>query len=383
MCARKLNQKSPKSPYLRRPSAAVQALPALLLVACCALQTQAQQAPPQSFDDLSSQAAAARDQQNLPQAIDLYTRATRAKPDWAEGWWYLTLLQYSSNQFPGAVDAATHLLALSPHAVPAMVLRGLSEFELADYKDSLHDLETAVQHGAANDPHNEQIVRYHLALDLARANRFEDALDQYKVFAQKGLSDADMLAGIGLAGMRVTSFPTEIRDQDRPLYEAAGKAGYTFLAGDNNQAETLFQQLFAQYPATPNLHLFYGLLIFSHDPSLAANQFQQEVAVAPGNDYAHELLAYALVIAGRYQEALPEAQRSYAAAPGVQMNQLALGRALGETGDLDRGTQILQKVLEKDPDNLEAHIGLAALYARAGRREDAYRERMVCLKLAK
>lgn len=369
--------------HARRPRGVVAALSVLLLAAGCALHTQAQQAPAQSFDELAAQAAAARDQQNLPQAIDLYTRATQARPDWAEGWWYLTLLQYSSNQFPGAVDAANHLLALAPHAVPAMALRGLSEFELADYNASLRDLETAVQHGAANDPHNEQIVRYHLALDLTRAGRFQDALDQYKVFAQKGLSDADMLAGIGLAGMRVTSFPTEIRAEDRPLYEAAGKAGYVFLSGDNNQAESLFEKLFAQYPATPNLHLFYGLLLFSHDPGLAANQFQQEVAIAPGNDSAQALLAYALVIAGRYQEALPVAQRAYAAAPGIEMTQLALGRALGETGDIDHGTQILQKVLDKDPDNLEAHIGLAALFARAGRREDAYRERMVCLKLAK
>lgn len=357
----------------------------LALVTCLASSfgpcARAQQ--PGGFDDLAAQAAAARDQQNIPAAIDLYTRAVQAKPDWQEGWWYLTLLQYSSNQYSGAIDAANHLLELVPHAVPAMALRGLSEFEVANYKDSLRDLEMAVQHGAASDPHNEQIVRYHLALDLTRASRFQDALEQYRVFAEKSINTPEILAGIGLAGMRVTSFPSEIRPEDRELYVAAGSAGYAFLAGDSNQADALFQQLFAKYPTTRNLHLFYGLLLFSHDPDLASDQFRSELAVAPGNVETRALLAFTLVLSGKYQEALPEAQKAYAAEPDLLMAQLALGRSLGETGDLEHGMELLKKVLEQDPDNLEAHLGMASLLARAGKREDAYRERMVCLKLAK
>ena len=340
------------------------------------------QEPPQSFDQLEAQAAAARDQQNIPLAIDLYTRAAQLKPDWAEGWWYLTLLQYSSNQYGGAIDAATHLLALQPHAVPAMALRGLSEFETANYGAALNDLETAVEHGGASDPRNEQIIRYHLALALTRAGRFQDALDQYKIFAEKGLTDPEMLEGIGLAGMHTTSFPAEVKESDRALYLAAGAAGYAFLAGDTQKADTLFQQLFNTHPTTARLHLFYGELLFRHDPLLASDQFRQEMAMSPDDNSTRELLAYALVIAGKYQEALPEAQRVYAAVPDRELTQIALGRSLGETGDLNSGIQMLEKVLQGDPDNLEAHIGLAALYARAGRREDAYRERMLCLKLA-
>lgn len=368
--------------HARRPLEPCNALLCVGLVVVALARLGSAQQPPSSFDELASQAAAARDQQNLPLAIDLYTRAEQLRPDWQEGWWYLTLLNYSANQYPGAVDAANHLLELVPHAVPAMALRGLSEFELADYKASLRDLEMAVEHGAANDPHNEQIIRYHLALDLARAERFQDALNQYKALALKGLSGPDILAGIGLAGMRATSFPSEVAAAQRPMYEAAGAAGYAFLSGDSVRAETLFQQVFAQYPTTPNLHLFYGLLLFSHDPDLAAGQLEKEVAIAPGNDSARALLAFALTVAGRYHEALPEAERAYAAAPGMEMAQIALGRSLGETGEIERGVAILQKVVAADPDNLEAHMGLAALYGRAGKREEAYRERMLCLKLA-
>ncbi|UWZ85592.1 tetratricopeptide repeat protein [Occallatibacter riparius] len=351
------------------------------LMVLAALLTPHMQAQ-QQFEDLAAQAAAARDQQNIPAAIDLYKRAVEARPDWQEGWWYLTLLQYTTNQYPGAIDAASHLLQLEPHAVPAIALRGLSEFEVADYKGSLRDLDMAVQHGAANDPHNEQIVRYHLALDLTRAGRFQDALEQYRALAAKQIDAPEILVGIGLAGMRVTSFPSEVRAEDQELYTAAGRAGYAFLTGESNQADELFRQMFAKYPTTQNLHQFYGMLLYSHDPQLAAEQFSSEVAVAPANLDARALLAFTLVLSGKYAEALPEAQKVYAAEPGLQMAQLALGRSLGETGDIEQGTALLKKVLEQDPNNLEAHLGLASLFARAGKRGDAYRERMVCLKLA-
>ena len=161
---------------------------------------------PARFDDLAARAAAARDQQNLPLAIQLYTQAEQIKPDWQEGWWYLGMLQYSSNQFPGAIDAFNHLLQLVPTAVPAMALRGLCEFETGAYDDSLRDLEQAVAHGALNQPHNEEIIRYHLAQLLAHASRFQEALDQYRFFAEHHADAPDLMIGIGLAGMRVPPF---------------------------------------------------------------------------------------------------------------------------------------------------------------------------------
>jgi len=109
----------------------------------------AQQAAP-SFDDLAARAATARDGGNLPLAIDLYGQAERVKPDWAEGWFYLGLLQYSANAYPAAIDAFNHLLVLQPGAPPALALRGLCEFETGAYDDALRDLDDAVAKGAAN-----------------------------------------------------------------------------------------------------------------------------------------------------------------------------------------------------------------------------------------
>lgn len=356
-------------------------LPVLLfLLGLLATTSPAQSAA--QFNDLAARAAAARDQQNLPAAVQLYTQAVQIRPDWQEGWWYLGVLQYSGNQYAGAIDAFNHLLTLEPHAVPAIALRGLCKFETSDYDGALRDLDMAVEHGAANEPRNEEILRVHLAELLTRAGRFQDALAQYKILAQKNIQNPDIFVGLGLAGMRIASLVQEIPAAQRPLFEAAGDAGYVSLGGDSQKADAMFKALFAQYPTAPNLHLYYGFLLFPHDPSLAIDQFQQEIALAPDNVSARALLAFSLMISGRYPEAIPEAQKVLAAQPDMEMAQLALGRSLAETGDLQRGTELLNQVLKNDPNNLEAHMGLASIYALQGKHEDAYRERMACLRLA-
>ncbi|MFP5235498.1 MAG: tetratricopeptide repeat protein [Acidobacteriota bacterium] len=352
----------------------------LLLVLLCGPVAARAQSP--SFDDLAARAAAARDQHNLPAALDFYAQAVQARPDWQEGWWYLGVIHYSANQYPDAIDAFSHLLALAPHAAPAMALRGLCEFETGDYDGSLRDLEMSVAHGAANQPSNEQILRLHLAELLTRAGRFQDALDQYKALAKNNIEDPDVDVGLGLAGMRLSSLIKDVPEGDRPLFEAAGKAGYVSLKGESQKADAMFQALFDQYPTAPNLHLYYGFLLFPHDPELAIDQFQKELTIAPDNISAHALLAFSLMIAGHYSEAIPEARRVLAAQPDMELAQLALGRSLAETGDVQHATDILNQVLKNDPNNLEAHMGLASIYAREGKREEAYRERMACVQLA-
>jgi tetratricopeptide (TPR) repeat protein len=358
--------------------AAALALSLLILVAYSAYA----QDPAPQFDDLAARAGAARDQGNLPLAIDLYSQAEKIRPDWPEGWFYLGLLQYSNNSFQPAVDAFTHLLALQPNAPPAMALRGLCEFETGAYDPALRDLEEAVNKGAANEPRNEQIIRYHYAQLLAHVGRFQDALLQYQFFASKRIDNPDLLLGVGLAGMRITTFPKDVPAEGRPIFEAAGNAGYVFLSGDSQLADTLFEQLFIRYPTATNLHFFYGVLLFMHGPDLAIDQFKAETILAPGNPAAHAILAYSLMFAGRFAEAEPEAELGLSGSPDMAMARIALGRSLAEAGD-KRSLDVIEQVLKRDPNNLEAHMALTAYYSRTGQREEAYRERMVCLALAK
>ena len=342
----------------------------------------ASQTPPQ-FDDIAARAAAARDKPDIPLAIQLYNQAEALNPDWKEGWWYLGILQYSANQYANAADAFSHLLRLAPTAVPAMALRGLCEFETGAYDDSLRDIEQAMAHGATSDSRNEQIIRFHLAQLLTHAGRFQDALEQYRFFATKHIDAPDLMIGISLAGMRVPSFPKDVSSEKRPIFQAAGEAGFAFLSGDRDKADDLFTQLFSRYPSTPNLHFFYGMLLFAQRPELAVEQFRRELLINPNNDEANALFAYTLVLQGQFEQALEPARRAYTAAPDMELAQITFGRVLAETGDSGRAAELLQQVIEHDPKNVEAHLGLVSVYSRTGDRERLADEREICRDLAR
>ena len=81
-------------------------------------------------------------------------------------------------------------------------------------------------------------------------------------------------------------------------------------------------------------------------------------------------------------EALPYAQKAVAQKPELASAQLVLGRSLLETDDLDGGMEHLEKALQLEPDNLEIHLARAKAYSKSGRKEDARRERILCLQLA-
>ena len=55
-------------------------------------------ASPATFEELASQATAAREANNIPKAIDLYRQALQLKPAWTEGWWFLGTLSYDADQ---------------------------------------------------------------------------------------------------------------------------------------------------------------------------------------------------------------------------------------------------------------------------------------------
>jgi tetratricopeptide (TPR) repeat protein len=268
-----------------------------------------------------------------------------------------------------------------PNAAPATALRGLCEFELGDYPASLSDVERALSLGAADDSRNTQILRYHQALLLTKLGRFEQALDSCRYFARKHLSSNDLLVAVGLAALRLPLLPQEADASQTARSADAGNAVFLLLSEDSSAAAQAFDAFFQRYPTTPNLHYTWGYLLYPTDPDAAIAQFQQELSADPANAIDHSMLAWALLMDNSPAEALPEARKAAEEAPALPMAQLSLGRALLETGDAKSATQILEKALALDPQNLEIHLALARAYSETGRELDARRERLACLQM--
>jgi tetratricopeptide (TPR) repeat protein len=341
------------------------------------------QANPASFPDVVSKAATARDANDVPAAIELYQQALKLNSQWPDGWWFLGSLRYETGDYPEARDALTHYLDLTPNAAPALAMRGLCEFETAEYGKSLNDVQRALTLGAANQPRNEKILRYHEALLLTRTGRFEDALRSYAFFTQENDANPELLLALGLAGLRTPLLPKELKAEQQELYMSAGKAAFDFMKGDKEIAHAEFQQLFQRVPPVPNAHYLYGYLLYASDPDAAVVEFKNELEVNPSNTAAEVMLAWIPLLQNDGSEALPYARKAAAEDPTLPSAQLVLGRALSETGDTHAAIEHLEKTVQLQPDNLEVHLALAKAYSQAGRKEDARRERLLCLEMTK
>jgi len=354
-------------------------LPWLLVSLACA--TAPAQDHPDQLQNLSVNASAAREQGDLPRAIELYQQALQLNPKWAEGWWYIGSMQYGANNYGPATVALTHYIELTPTAGPAFALRGLSEFEEARYTEALQDLQRAISLGAANQPRNAGIIFYHEAILLTRQGDFEQALGKYTQIVSHGGINQDVLTGIGLAGLRMPMLPSEVEPSQLDMVSAVGQAASLFMGKDLPAADQAFQGLFQRYPTVANLHYLYGYLLFSTDSEKAIDQFNKELAVSPDSAVTHSMIAWAYGSRRDYQASLADAQQAVKENPNLLIAQLVLGRALVETGSFTDGVQHLLAVVATDPQNLDAHLALVKAYSELGQKEDARRERLLCLEI--
>ncbi len=368
------------------PLASVPAgLPHLLLAAMLAIVALAPgpaSAQASDFDALTAGAAQARARGDIQQAIQLYTQALALNPKSPEAWWFLGTLQYGADQYAQAADSLTHFIALTPNAGPATALRGLCEFEVGQYPESLQDLQRGIALGAASQPRNAQILLYHEALALARLGRYEEAIGKYTLFVQHGQIGPDLATAIGLAGLRMPMLPKDADPAQAELISAVGQAAITVMSGDASGGHQAFQSVFDHYPSAPMVHYFYGYLLFPTDAEQAAVQFRQETSVTPSGAIAPAMLSWIAELENDFVAALPDARKAAALDPTLPIGQLVLGRALVETGDLEAGLPHLASVLQMEPSNLEAHLTLAKAYSKLGRKQDASKERQLCLTLS-
>ena len=332
----------------------------------------------QSFDDLVAQATAANERNDAAVALDLYSKALKVNPRWMQGWWLVGLLQYNAGQFAPARDALTKFLDFGPDP-QAYALRGMCEFETAEYADSLADLQRAISLGAPDDASNEQALHFYEAMLLTRLGKFEASLRAFVYFAQRRIVNQDLLLAIGLAGLRMPLVPKDVSDDQRPLLIDTGTAVYAFMSRDS-KAEAAFEALFQSFPAVPNLHLLYGSLLYQEEPYAAQQQFQAELKIDPSNQQARIMVAWVLLMQNNPAAALPYAQQAVQAQAGLASAHLVLGRSLSETGDVGAGLGELKRALQLDPDNLEVHIALVSACSQAGQMVDARREQAWCLE---
>jgi len=356
---------------------------ACLLV--CGLEAAETKTPAVNSDpvkQIQAQAEAARKANRIDAAIALYRKGVAMKPAWEEGWWSLGTLHYSLDHFAEARDAFRHLAAIQPGAGASWAMLGLSEFETKQYDQALSHLRHAAELHSGTDQSIADESNFHLALLLTRNQEYEGAMKVLALFAQRNLNDAKYIEAMGIAALRKPLLPSELIPTDRQLVMDVGRVMYDATALRTTEAGAEFKILVDKYAETPNIHYLYGSFLMYADANNGLREMKKELEISPAHVPAMVTIANEYIQRKDFQSALPYAQKATELEPQSFPAHAVLGRVLAE-GDVDcqRGIQELEEARKLAPGSPQVRIALATAYAKAGRKEDAARERREFLKL--
>ncbi len=332
-------------------------------------------APSPEFERLLKAATDARQAERWDEAIGLYAKLVKLKPDYVEGYWYQGTAYYTQDDFPRCKEAFRKVTSLAPKNGAAYAFLGLCEFGLKEYDRSLQHLLQSRIHGIGDVPDLGGVARYHAAILMNRMEQYEQALETLGEFAGEGNDNPRVIEAMGIATLRMPMLPTETPPDRREMILMAGRASYMMATRNTAAAERAFDQLASRYPETPNVHYAYGVFLLQEKGEKAIEEFKRELDIQPNHPWSLMQMAFEYLKQGDTAAALPIAKQAVAAAPNSFSARKALGQALLDSGDAEDAIRELQAGLKMAPDSPGLHFTIARAYQRAGRLEDAARER--------
>ena len=331
--------------------------------------------PPAQFDRLVAEATAARKAERWEDAIALYAKAVKLKPSYVEGHWYQGTAYYTLQKYGECRDRFREVVRLAPANGAAFAFLGLCEYGLKDYAASLPHLLQSRTLGVGDTGDLGNVARYHAAAMMIRIGEFEQALQTLGEFANAGDDSPRVIEAMGIATLRMPIFPEELTSERRTMVIMAGRASYQMATRNTATAAKSFEALVLRYPETPHVHYANGVFLLGEQPDKAIDEFKKELELQPGHPQSLMQIAFEYVNRGDAKQGLSWAKQAVEAAPGDFAAHKVLGQALLDTGDVDGAIAELQAGIKLAPDSPGLHFTLARAYQKAGRLEEANKER--------
>jgi tetratricopeptide (TPR) repeat protein len=227
-----------------------------------------------------------------------------------------------------------------------------------------------------------QLGKYRLGILLNHAAEFDRAAELLAPEAGPGPLAEKIQFALGMALLRISTFPDEVDASKRSLVLSAGEIAGLLQDSRYNDVFPEFEALLQQDPKVPFLHYAYGTALAAlSEYDGAESQFRQEISISPKSELPHLGMASIALKMQRPDDALPAAQRAVELAPASAEAHYLLGRSWLELGRQDRALPELEAASKMAPGSPEVHFNLAKAYAKANLPEKAEQERATFARL--
>jgi Flp pilus assembly protein TadD len=335
---------------------------------------------------IAAQAMAAQKQGRLEEAATQYRRFLELVPRSWEVRSNLGVVCAQLGRYDEAVKEYRQALALQPAAQAVGAIRynlAVALYKAGRMRDAAAELETLRK--AQPDHPTATLLLADCRLQLGEWKQVIALLDP---LLERDPENQAILYMIGTALMRDRQYQRGQAVLDRILRRGDSAEAHLVLAiasreaNDDIAAEKELRRTLELNPNLPTANANLGeVLVKMGDAPGAAEALRRELAINPNHFDAHLLLALLLRQDSKNEESLQHVQKALALRPGDPgaLYQLALLHMANL--DYEAARRVLEPLVKQELSFTEAHVSLAMVYFRLGRREDGAREQAVVQRL--
>jgi len=339
----------------------------------------------QTVEDIYREASAAFDRGDFEQAVGLYEKALRLRPDSVPIRTDLGVALVRLGHYSEAIDNYKEALKSDPENMVVRLNLALAWYKEAEFLKAAGELENVRR----KNPDNRQAL-YLLADCYLRLAKNDDVVALLRPAYEANSGDLAVDYALGTALIRqgkihegeVVIDPILKRGDSPEANLLLGEA--QFAAKDYGAAAATLRKALDQNQNLPEAWSLYGHALLNagaEDLSAAKTAFQRAIQLDPNDFSANLLLGSIYRREGDYRTALPYEERALRlrpASPEARFQVAALHASLGKLEDSRNEFEQLEREF---PEFLEVHVQLAVLYARMNLPEASQRERDMVQKI--
>lgn len=355
-----------------------------LAAAVCAAEAQATHEPAAGeAETLVHSANAAQQHGDLKTAIADYRKALALRPDMVDGHIGLGTALVNAGRLDEAIEEDRRALATAPGNAALGTNLGLAYYRKGDLGQARAQFEE-VHRSHPEDMAAAVLLGY----TYIRVNREADAADVLMPLEAGHEDNLDLEYVLGYALIR-----TGREAVGMPKMEKVAKARHAadawFIAGTARFARREFheasndgEQALLCDPKLPGAHTLAGQAHYAiGQPEQAARDFQAALKANPRDFTANLYLGILRFDDRNFDDARPLLELAVGLQPSAPLARLELAKLNAITGNQQAALQALEDLVKTDPDWLDPHVELAALYYKLHRPEDGQREREIVQRL--